>query len=329
MDGLRRYGLSVAASRMTTGNHKLYLELEKQLSRFFRSDSAVVVPTGYATNLAVGQAFSGQFSHALIDEAAHPSLADAANLLDCPVIKFSHRSSSDVASKVTRCGPEAKIVLLTDGMFARDGSVAPLAEYRKLLPKDALMLVDDAHAAGLLGAHGRGTLEHTGVGFRGAILTVTLSKAFGTYGGAILGSTLVRKKILERSALFIGSTPLPLPLITAGLQSLALLSTATARALRRRLAANIDYARRALQTAGLDLPATEGPIIAFKTTGPMAMKKLKQALIDARIYPPFLKYPGGPPAGYFRFVVSSEHTKQQLETVVSTLCPLVKLMEPL
>src|SRR5439155_17340644 len=102
-----------------------------------------------------------------------------------------------------------KIILLTDGMFSHDGSAAPLAEYLTILPKDALILVDDAHGAGVLGKSGQGALEHAGVSRRRIIQTITLSKAFGIYGGAILGTARLREKIFCRSRMFIGSTPLP------------------------------------------------------------------------------------------------------------------------
>ena len=114
-------------------------------------------------------------------------------------------------------------MVLTDGMFSGDGSAAPLAEYLKILPKDALILVDDAHGAGVLGRTGKGAVEHAGVSRRRVIQTVTLSKAFGAYGGAILGTAKLRQRILDRSRMFVGSTPLPLPLANAALAGVRIL----------------------------------------------------------------------------------------------------------
>src|SRR5664279_2778738 len=104
--GVKKYGLNVAASRMTAGNHALYGELEAQLGAFFDAESALLVANGYVTNLVVAQALAGHFSHALIDAAAHPSLADAARLLDCPVLQFKSRDPEALALAVKRCGPE-------------------------------------------------------------------------------------------------------------------------------------------------------------------------------------------------------------------------------
>src|SRR5947209_3376200 len=126
--GVVGYGLNVSASRLTTGNHELYGRLEKALSQFFSAESALLASNGYAPTLMVGQACTGQFSHALIDERAHGCLVDAAKLLDCPVIKFKHRSPEDLHRIFQRLG-KVKPIVMTDGMFSHDGSIAPLKEY--------------------------------------------------------------------------------------------------------------------------------------------------------------------------------------------------------
>src|SRR5262249_44635100 len=107
-NGVRRYGLNVAASRLTTGNHVLYRRLENALADFFQADAALLVSSGYTANLAVAQALAGQYSHALIDAQAHPSLADAAQFLGCPVVQFAHCDAEDLARSCRRFGPSAK-----------------------------------------------------------------------------------------------------------------------------------------------------------------------------------------------------------------------------
>jgi glycine C-acetyltransferase/8-amino-7-oxononanoate synthase len=315
--GVKKYGLNVAASRMTTGNHALYRELEAQLAGFFAAESALLVSCGYVTNLVVAQALAGHFSHALIDAAAHPSLADAARLLDCPVIEFKSRDPEALARAVQRCGPGSKLLVLTDGMFSSDGSAAPLAEYLKILPKDALILVDDAHGAGVLGRRGQGTPEHAGVSRRRVIQTVTLSKSFGAYGGAVLGSARLRQQILDHSRMFTGSTPLPLPLANAALAGVRILKTD--QSLRQRLFRNTAYVKAALREAGLPLGETPGPIVRLPPCRPSEAARLERALLAAGIYPPFIKYPGGPPSGHFRFVISSEHSPRQLDGLLAVL----------
>src|ERR1051326_7682684 len=120
--GLKSFGLNVAASRLTTGNHTLYAQLEQALSRFFNAESALLTGGGYVTNLIVCQALAGNFSHALIDERSHPSLADAARFLDCPILTFKHQDIADFERSAKRCGPQARLLLMTDGMFSHNGS---------------------------------------------------------------------------------------------------------------------------------------------------------------------------------------------------------------
>ncbi len=151
---LKRNGLNVAASRVTTGNHPIYARLERELAAFFGAQTAVLLPDGYYAPLAAAQSLAGECTHAFLDELAHGALTDAAQLLDCGVRRFRHRDANHLKSLLQRAGPQARPVILTDGMFAHDGSVAPLRDYLKLLPAKGCMLVDDAHGAGVLGATG-------------------------------------------------------------------------------------------------------------------------------------------------------------------------------
>ena len=124
--GLKTFGLNVAASRKTTGNHELYEQLETRLVNFFSAESATLASNGYSPNLMAAQAIAGQYSHALIDERAHPSLLDASRMLDCPAIKFRHCDPADLARILKRLG-NVKPIILTDGMFSHDGGIAPSA----------------------------------------------------------------------------------------------------------------------------------------------------------------------------------------------------------
>jgi len=317
----RKYGLNVAASRRTTGNHTLYQTLERSLASFFGAPAATLLPTGYSGDLAVGQALAGQFTHAFMDERSHGCLAAAARFLDCPLKTFKHRDAADLAQAIKHCGPRSRILVLTDGMFSHDGSVAPLKEYLAVLPGDGMILVDDAHGAGVLGKNGRGAPEHNGVDRRRLIQTITLSKAFGAYGGAVLSSRELRDKIMGASNSFIGATPLPLPLAAAAATALDLLKANPAW--RTQLFANADFVKAALRAHGIPLPETPGPIISLPVAPPKQLAQLRRALLAAEIYPSFIQYPGGPAEGYYRFVISSEHTRRQLKTLIEVLIKFV------
>jgi 7-keto-8-aminopelargonate synthetase-like enzyme len=260
--------------------------------------------------LAVAQALAGRFTLALIDQEAHVCLHDAAMFLGCPVRTFPHRDVSAVARQVRRAGPGARVILLTDGLFGWNGAVAPLAEYRRVLPPNAWMLVDDAHAVGLLGRRGRGSVEAAGLSRRHLIQTVTFSKALGLYGGAVLCARQVRQWLVARSGCFGGGTPMPPPWAAA-------VETALAE-LRRRLPQR-DRAlhaaaqlRRDLRRAGWEVLDTPAPIVALFPASRSEAARLRRALLAEGIDPPWTEYPGRA-AGYFRFMLVPSHTAEHLE----------------
>ena len=314
---LKSIGLNVAASRMTTGNHEIYRELECRLAKFFASEAALLLPSGYMTSSVAAQSLAGKFSLALLDEKSHPALRDAALQLDCPIKHFKHRSPLDLAKITSRLSESTRPILLTDGMFSHDGSAAPLKEYVRMLPRNAMILVDDAHGAGVLGRTGKGTLEFEGVNRDRVIQCVTLSKAFGAYGGAILGSRALRKDIVARSRMFLGTTPLPLPLAAAGIAAVEILKSD--RSFLRRLKTKAAEFKTALRDSGFGIPETPGPIVPIRLANARANNRLKRQLLETGIYPPFINYHSGSDDGYFRFVLSSEHSKEQLDNALGVI----------
>jgi 7-keto-8-aminopelargonate synthetase-like enzyme len=317
ISSLKKNGLNVAASRRTTGNHKIYAQLESELAEFFGSETAVLLPDGYFAPLAVTQALAGEFTHVFVDELAHGALFDAARMLDCPLKQFKHRDAGSLKKWLDRAGLKSRPLILTDGLFAHDGSVPPLRKYLRLLPRDGMILVDDAHGAGVLGATGKGVLEFEKVKRQRIIQCITLSKAFGAYGGVVLASRDLRGKILARSWAFIGTTPLPPPLAGAALASLKIMRTGKLK--RIKLFQNLAYARKALRAAGWEIAETPGPIIRLPAMDEAHAAKLKAQLLAASIYPPFLKYSKASGPGIFRFVISSEHTRTQLDNLIAAL----------
>jgi 8-amino-7-oxononanoate synthase len=309
-------GLNVSASRLTTGNRTVYLQLEAALAKFFRAEVALVLPDGYLAPLATAQALAGQFTHAFIDEYSHGASQDASRMLDCPVKKFPHRDPAALKKLLAKCGRNARPILLTDGMFAGDGNVAPLRAYLKILPRNGMILVDDAHGAGVVGQTGKGSPEHEGVSRERIIQCATLSKAFGAFGGIVLCSHAVRERIMAYSRSFVGTTPLPPPLAGAALASVKILGRDTAR--RKRLFTNLSWLRHRLRAAGWEVAETPGAVVRLPDLTDAEATRLKKALLAAGIYPPYIKY-GAAARSTFRFVISSEHTRAQLQTLATVL----------
>jgi 7-keto-8-aminopelargonate synthetase-like enzyme len=302
-EAIGKYGLDVAASRWTTGNHPLYNELEGALAKFFDCESALLVSTGYLTNLAVIQGIRDRISHILIDERAHVSLADAAMAAHVEVIPFAHRNPIDLQRKLPKY---AKALLMTDGIFAHDGSIAPLREYSEVLKRDALLLIDDSHGAGVLGAHGRGTHEHIELARDRIIQTTTLSKGFGCFGGVILASKDITDSIAAQSAVITGATPFPLSHAAAAIAAADVLSNHEPR----------QWLQQNLQRLGL----SDGvPIHAVFPENEKHQRQLICALLARGIFPTNIRYKNGPPEGYFRFAISSEHTRAQMDALADAL----------
>ncbi|HTD66251.1 MAG TPA: pyridoxal phosphate-dependent aminotransferase family protein [Candidatus Limnocylindria bacterium] len=316
-EGADKFGLNVAASRLTTGNHVLFGQLEEELAKFFGVERAALLSNGYASNLAFTQSFAEHFTHALLDERSHGSPKDAAQFLRCSVSTFGHRDAQDFRRILKSFGRSARPLVLTDGMFSHDGSLAPLNEYLEALPKRGMLLVDDAHGAGTVGKTGRGTPEVCGVRDERLVQTISLSKAFGVYGGAVLGSGKVIETLQERSRIFTGNTPVPLPLANATLASIRILRRDPL--LRARLRANTLRIKSALRAANLPAVENASPIVAITPKTKPHAARLSRTLLRAGIFPPLIRYPGGPRDGYFRFAISSEHTAKQLDILADVL----------
>ncbi len=292
-------GLTSAASRKTTGNHQLFERVEHAAAKHFGSERAVLLSSGYLANIAVAQGLGGGVDQALVDERCHGSLVDALRFIECPVTEFAHRSALALQEKIAPFR-SSRTLVVTDGMFAFDGSLAPLRAYRNAIGPKPFLWVDDAHAAGVLGARGLGSVEAAGIARRNMIQTITFSKAFGVYGGAILCDEDFRNAVVAKSSAITGNTPLPLPIAAGILKSLTLLKSSYFKKLR----GNIRGFWRAL---GQEPESDQGPIIAVASSG-----ALSRELEEAGIYPTLIRYPGGPAEGYFRFALSSAHTTEQV-----------------
>ncbi len=325
-DAIDRFGLNVAASRRTSGNHAVYNRLESALKRFFGAPSAVLTSNGYSTAIVVAQALAGDVTHLLLDEHAHGCLVDAGDVLRCKVVRFAHRNVDDLRRKLRALTATARVIVATDGMFSATGSLAPLPEYLKALPASGRLWIDDAHGAGALGKTGKGTWEAlTGTGpFHGderVLMTLTLSKSFGCYGGGVLGPQALSDSIRLRSRLFTGNTPLPPPFAAASLKAVEILRK-TPR-LRTKLLANVTLLRRSLRGLGWPVEDSMSPVLALMPTDEKTAPAIQKRMHRAGILPPFMRYPGGNDSGFFRIALSSEHTREQIKALVSAVgtCP--------
>jgi glycine C-acetyltransferase/8-amino-7-oxononanoate synthase len=314
------HGLGSAGSRMTTGNHPLYLRLEERAAAFLGGEEAVVFSSGYLAGTVIVQAVKDSFDRIVIDSAAHSSLTGAS--LEMPrdrIHPFEHASPEDLERTVRRTvrGGE-KFLLLTDGAFPGSGEIPPLREYLRIAgERGGALLVDDAHALATVGRTGKGTWEEMGIPAAAVLQAGTLSKGFGAFGGVVAGSRDLIEKIRGKSLAFTGSTGIPLPLAAAGIRAIGVLEAhpEMISGLQVRMAA----VKASVRAMGLPAPESPAPILSVSLGNEDLNLRLRRLLLERGIYPPFIHYPGSPPGGHFRFTFSSVHTDEEVEMLLGAL----------
>jgi len=207
-EALDRYGASATASRLVTGTLPVHRDLEAALCRLAGQPSALAFSTGYAANLGVLTAFSGRGAEILLDAHAHASLHDAARMARAPYATFAHNDPAALDGELA-ARPDRRVVVAVESIYSVLGDAAPLRDLVEVCHRHgALLVVDEAHGIGVAG-HGRGLVHELGLaGARDLVVTVTLSKALGAQGGAVLGSTAVRDHLVNTARSFIFDTAL-------------------------------------------------------------------------------------------------------------------------
>lgn len=316
--GLSRFGISTTASRETTGNTAIHDALEADLAAFTGQEAALLTAEGYTANFALAQGLAPTHGIALVDERAHRSITNAATAAGMQVICYDHLDP-DSARWHIRQHFDAGVALFTDGVFAADGAIAPVTQLLAILPAQrATLVVDDCHGITVMGQGGRGTLNHAHINDPRAIITTTLAKGIGCYGGAILGTNKVIDFVRATSDVYRRSTPVPTPLAMAARAALALLQQSDY--LVRILHANAAALRTLLAAVGISAPDHPSPISTFVLPGGISrMERVHLHLLAQGIYAPLIEYPGGPAERYFRLTITAAHTPQHLSTLADAL----------
>lgn len=328
MEAAECYGLSTSGSRATTGNHPLYRQLEAKLATFFGSQSAAVLPAGYMSNAALLQTIASEFTVLLVDEAAHPSLREAASQSGLRRVMFRHYDPDDLASRCADAlSHHDRPLLLTDGIAPNTGNPAPLAAFLDVLrPWNGRLHVDDCHGMGVVGVTGKGSWEAANIPRELVYQAGTLSKAFGGFGGVVVGTNALIQSLQTRSMPFIGGTPFPLPVAAAALRAVELLSAEPEQITR--LARRVRDFKTFLRAQGFPTSAGTAPICSVTFFEEARNNVLYQLLLASGIYPSFINYPGCPPGGHFRFTLSGAHTEEQLEALRAVIETCVRRYGP-
>lgn len=321
--GLKRDGLSSSASRTTTGNRAAHDDLEAGIARFFApawpGSRASLALDGLTANIAAFEGLAVDHTLALLDERTHRSQLIAARAAGFRIQTYRHLDAAHALDLAASAKEGA--VIATDGIFAADGAVAPIAALLDGLPTSATLLVDDCHGVGVVGPGGRGTLalaltEHRGPGSPAprAVLTCTLAKALGAGGGFVLGTPDFISTLRGVATAFIGTTPIAPAVASAAAEALRIIDDEPERL--QRLTDNC-------RLLGTLCPGQHGvlpsPIRALPLPAGLTAPACLAALAADALQVPLIRYPGGPAPEYLRVSVHAGHAAAAIERLCTTL----------
>lgn len=313
-EGLERWGYGLSSVRFICGTQEAHKELERRLSEFLGTEDTVLYSSCFDANGGLFETLLGPKDAVISDELNHASIIDGIRLCKAARFRYRHSDMNDLEAKLKEAQTARFRLIATDGVFSMDGDVANLREICDLAERwEALVMVDDSHAVGFLGAHGRGTLEYCGVEGRVDILTGTFGKALG---GASGGYTSGRKEIAallrQRSRPYLFSNTLAPAVVAATLKALEMLSTSSA--VRDTLARNTKHFRDALEKIGFQLKPGEHPIIPIMLGDAALAQKAAARMLEEGIYVVGFSHPVVPKGqARIRTQVSAAHTIEDLD----------------
>jgi glycine C-acetyltransferase len=314
---LDQYGFGMASVRFICGTQTVHRELEQQLSVFLGTEATILYSSCFDANGGLFETILGEEDAVISDSLNHASIIDGIRLCKARKYRYQNRDLNDLERCLKESQSARTRLIITDGVFSMDGTFAPLAGICDLAERyGALVAVDDSHATGFIGAHGRGTPERAGVSERIDILTGTFGKALGgASGGYISGRQPLIDWLRQRSRPYLFSNSIP-PVVAA--TTLAVLKLiAAGDALRAQLAANASHFRAGLAAAGFTLTPGEHPIIPVMIGEAARAARMAERLLELGVYVIGFSYPVVPQGqARIRTQMSAAHTSEQLDRAV-------------
>src|SRR3981189_2507181 len=293
LDAVKRYGVGAGAVRTIAGTMRLHMELEEQIAAFKNVEASVVFQSGFTANAGTVSAVLGKEDLIISDELNHASIIDGARLSKAAIHVFKHKDVADCERILQEQAafPGEKLII-TDGVFSMDGDIAPLPELCELAEKyGCIMMVDDAHASGVLGRGGRGTVDHHQCHGRVHIQVGTLSKAIGSMGGYVCGSRDLIDFLYLRARPFLFSTSHPPATPAACQAAFAPLDSPEGEKLVKKLWANTKLFKRELRKRGFEFKVSEAPIIPIHVGEAAKAFEFSKKLFEAGVFAPAVGYP--------------------------------------
>jgi glycine C-acetyltransferase len=331
-----KYGAGSGAVRTIAGTMSLHMELEEKIAAFKNVEACVVFQSGFAANAGTVSAILGKEDFIISDELNHASIIDGARLSRAKIKVFRHKDVSHAEELLKEVANEpGHKLLITDGVFSMDGDIGPVDRLAALAEQyGAIMMVDDAHASGVLGRNGRGSIDHFGMQGKVDVQVGTLSKAIGALGGYVCGSRDLIDYLYHRARPFLFSTSHPPSVAASCIAAFDILEQEPERI--ERLWENTRYFKQQLAGAGFDIggrstPASETPItpIIIRAEGSIGDGRramdFSRALFDAGVMATGIAFPTVPEGkARVRTIMTSEHTREQIDRALETITSIAK-----
>lgn len=314
LDAISRYGSGSGASRLVSGNLELHEHLEKRIATFKGTDAAILFNSGYSANVGTIQAVVGKGDTIYSDRLNHASIIDGALLSRARLVRYPHNDHAALRTLLKKDKTPGRRLIVTDGVFSMDGDIAPLKELAAIKHEfDALLMVDEAHATGVMGRHGRGSADLLGVSGDVDIQMGTLGKGLGSFGAYVAGSGEMIQYLMNKARSFIFSTSLPPAPLAASLAALEIAVSAEGDSLRNRLEANRRLFSGLLEEAGFNTLGSTTQIIPVIVGDAAATMSFSNALLDEGVFVQGIR-PPTVPAGSCRLrcTVMAVHTPDDL-----------------
>lgn len=328
-EGLDTYGYGMASVRFICGTQTIHHQLEKRISEFLKTDDTILYTSCFDANGGLFETLLGPEDAVISDELNHASIIDGIRLCKAQRFRYKNNDMDDLEAKLKEAGNAKRKLIATDGVFSMDGTIANLQAICDLADKyNALVMVDDSHAVGFMGEHGRGTPEYCGVEGRVDINTGTLGKALG---GASGGYTSGRKEIIEwlrqRSRPYLFSNSLPPALVNASLKVLDLVDSSGEA--REKLKENSRYFREKMTELGFNLVPGDHPIIPVMLGDAVLAQKFAARMLEHGVYVIGFCYPVVPKGkARIRTQMSAAHSKKELDTAIEAFAAVGRELIP-
>ena len=313
IEAIRLFGVGSGSVRPIAGTMSIHMELEQKLAAFKHTEATVVFQSGFTANAGTVSSILGKDDFIVSDELNHASIIDGARLSRASIKVFPHRDAAAARAIVAALPRDRRTLIITDGVFSMDGDIGALPELCDVADEfGCIMMVDDAHASGVFGKNGRGTVDHFGLHGRVDVQVGTLSKAIGALGGYVAGSKALIEFLYHRARPFLFSTSHPPAVAAACLGAIEVLETEPQ--LIERLWDNTRFFKSGLQALGFNTGTSESPITPVIVGDAARAMTLSDELFQEGVFAQGIGFPTvARDKARVRTIVTATHTRDELQ----------------